>query len=355
MVRKYKPVFTDESIHGGFQIFLIPYIINTNIKMPLKIADHLEINDIIVGVNSPNRTVNYESKKIKQKNAAIKMNESLAKDKQIAIPVVKMMFHSFGVIVQLPESKNKVNIAVFTSGTLKVTSTNIDDHDSIAAAHLFCSEVIRIAKKNGFFLNSIDNTADLDTKNNNVYYKSAYEVIDTFIASKKTNQPTWEYDLKSESDCTLIKQEIKDVIKKCNISGVHYDGEKQSLQGMLGCIETTRKFAEGIIFGIFPAMVKGQSLLKYKINCKNVYNMLKDKYNLIYHPYDKTNVKFIFEITKKYSQKVVVNPTGMITFLTKTREEINELFINIIKIFETHDFSLNDNKGISLFDSSDSE
>jgi hypothetical protein len=330
MGKKLVFTFDDDRDDSGLRIFMMPYIVNTNIKIPLRIEHFIEINDKITGINGPNRQENYTSKKIKQRNYALAYNAKNPKEKHMIVPVINRMFHSISVIIKVPISEQtsiSMNVSIFTSGTFKVTSSSNDIDHSILAVRILCDEILRVAKKNNIYSNEPDDRY--------VYHATARQVIDSFIHSKSTNQPLWKWSIDTEEACTEIKNDIKDAIRTYNVPNRHYNPTKKSLQGLLGLTPDTNYTDTIVVFGAFPTLIRAQTQMKYKINCKEVYVFLiKNKYATNYQPHTKAKVSISFPVLGKHIMKVDINPTGMITFMTKTKEELKNLYKTIMELLE---------------------
>jgi hypothetical protein len=339
MTRQYVPVFTDDRDDGGLCIFMIPYIVNTNLRIPLKIGEHLRTNDKIIGYKYKDIAVNYSSKKIKQRNAVINANKNLPVDRQLTIPPLRTMFHAFNVIVHVPLVNDNVNITVFTTGTFKIASKHSDENVAIEAARILCEEFIIIAKyETNLFVEG------------SLKFGDAESVIISYMSSKKTNMPLWD-----NSDINVVKMELKDNIKLYNKCDVDYDSTRNSLQGLLGLTPESTCKEKVLIYGIFPTTVRGQCQMKYKINCERAHPyFIKRNYKSSFICEIRSRISLTFPITKKYIKKVEINPTGMVTFMTKTVDEMYELYEEITALL-TDSRKFIELKIEALGDSSDSD
>jgi hypothetical protein len=255
----------------------------------------------------------------------------------VSVTTIKHMYHSFNLIVEIPKVAT-LNLAIFGTGKIKISSTTTNDIIAAQAAKIVCNEIM---------------TQFPMSEGNTWWYIDPVDVIYDYICSKKTNQPTLLIDESSQDDINLIKHEIKDNIKKYNTD---YNLSMKSLKGMLGFSDNHPYSPKCIAISVFPTTVRAQCSTRYKINSKKIYRFFIEKgYTTSYQPQLKSKVVVDIKISRNYSQKIDINPTGMITFGTKTIKEMYALYELFKKI-------INDSKGycaastlVSMGDSSESD
>jgi len=331
----YKPVYEKSDV-AQLRIWMMPVIVNTNICINVNaIGDKLILRNGITGISTANRQINYTSKKIRTRNNAIAMNILYPKKQHVQVNTLKHMYHSFNLIVEIPKIA-KLNLAIFGTGKIKISSTTTNDLIAAQAAKIVCNEIM---------------TQFEMSEGNTWWYIQPVNVIYDYISSKKTNQPTLVIDDTLSETVDEIKQEIKNNIEKYNND---HDKTMKSLKGILGFSDNYPYNAKCIVISVFPTTVRAQCSTKYRINSQKIYRFFIEKgYIANYQPQLKSKVTVEIKITKNYSQKIDINPTGMITFGTKTVTEIYQLYELFKKL-------INDSKGYcaindNIEESSDSD
>jgi hypothetical protein len=326
--KRYNPEYTKTLPDiGKLRIWLIPYIINTNISINVEVANYITLkkNKGIIGISSKNRVENYTTKRGRVGLSATR----------------NQIYHSFNVIVKPYEDQDiMVNITVFTNGNCKCVGGSQNVEVIVYSVKMMYLQIIRE------FPDKIcdDNIIAWDHINVEL-------AICKYIKSKSSNLPKWE-----NNDFTEIKTEIKKNIARFNESPRDYDDTMISLRGMFGNSEN-RKYDPGcIIFGAFPTIIRAQMTLNYVVNCKKAHRFLCESgYIAIFNPELKSHVTIHKIITSNYKQIIIINPTGMVTFQTKTVDEMNDLYTEFCELFAGIREKISSNHMISIGESSESD
>jgi len=382
--KNYVPIFDNSDFPDIAQlnIWMIPQIILTNIRIALRLGDEIDIDadPRIIGISTKKRVVNYninnntrkrniEKKTAKHEKMSGIVNDPDDKINQEMIDEYNQTLekrkrckgkgkgkrkytynpnnkynhvdHSFNIIIRVPESGNNYNIAVFSTGKFKVTGSDHNEKHSQMAVKIFC-EIIMNQFPSVPLANGAKNPAH--DPNCTWWYLDIDDIVSGYIKSKGNNDCLWKYtDLMAKD----VEHEIRDnIIKFNNADKGDYNAKYTSLIGIVGQSSKSHKQynPKCLVFGTFPALIRAQCSVNYEINCRKLHQILRDQqppvsdkpvtnsdkifdqFRIEYDPQNKTNLIVRYPVKKKNDPVIEINPTGMITFHAKTIDRLMRLY-----------------------------